>query len=64
MEYILINATILLVADVILIVMYLFVDLPRLTMFAPLCVTATSGVLLFIALLLLRKQLQQPRTTH
>jgi hypothetical protein len=63
-EYILINVTILLVADMILIIVYHFVDLPRLALLAPLCLTATSAALLFIALLRLRKQLQQPRTTH
>jgi hypothetical protein len=54
-KYILINATMLLVADMILIIVNLFVDLPRLTLLAPLCLTATSLFLSFTALLVLRE---------
>jgi hypothetical protein len=55
-KYILINAMILLVADTILITVNLFVELPRLSaLLAPLCLTAISVFLLFIAFLELRK---------
>jgi hypothetical protein len=55
-KYILINAMVLLVADMILIIVNLFVDLPRLSaLLAPLCLTAVSVLLLLIAFLELRK---------
>ena len=55
-KYIIMSTIILLVADVILIVVDLFVNLPRISAFlAPLCLTAGSLLLLFIAFLELRK---------
>jgi hypothetical protein len=55
-KYISINTIILLVADVILIIVNLFVDLPRIgALLVPLCLTAGSLLLLFIAFLELRK---------
>ena len=55
-KYILINAIVLLVVDMIIIIVNLFVDLPRLpALLVPLCLTATSVFLLFIAFLELRK---------
>jgi hypothetical protein len=55
-KYIIISTIILLVADVTLIIVNLFVDLPRISaLLAPLWLTAVSLLLLFIAFLELRK---------
>jgi hypothetical protein len=55
-KYILINAIVLLVVDMIFVILEFFVDLPRLPdLLVPLCLTATSVFLLLIAFLDLRK---------
>jgi hypothetical protein len=55
-KYLVVNATVLLVVDLIYVSVSLFVDLPRLTLLAPVILTVTSLFLLSVALMRLNKK--------